>query len=90
MPDNIVEELTSIAVLHDHVELLFGLDDFIELNDVWMPDLFQDFDFSRNPLHILLIVNFIFFEDFDGNLSTIYQKIALTFSPVRVCCPSFT
>lgn len=68
MPDDVVEELTSIAVLHDHIELLFCLNDFIQLNNIWMPDFLEDFDFSRYPLYILLVMDLVFLKDFNGHL----------------------
>lgn len=37
--DDVVEELTAIAVLHDHVQLFFGLNDFIELDHVGVSHL---------------------------------------------------
>jgi hypothetical protein len=33
-----------------------------------MSDLLQYFYFSRNALHILLVVNLILFQDFNGDL----------------------
>ena len=68
VPYYVVEELASVAVLHDHVELFFSLDDFVKLNHIWMSDLLQYFYFSRNALHILLVVNLILFQDFNGDL----------------------
>ena len=67
MPHDVVKELATIAVLHDHVELFFGLDDFIELNDVWMPNFLKNFDLSGNALDIFLIVNLVLFQDFDSH-----------------------
>lgn len=68
VPYDVVEELTPIAVLHDHVELLLCLNDLIELNDVRMPYLLEDLDFSRYALYVLLVVNFVLFQDFNSNL----------------------
>lgn len=65
---NEIKELTPITVFHDHIELLLGFNDFIKLDNVWMPYLFQYFDFSSNSFDIFLIVNFIFLEYFDCNL----------------------
>ena len=31
-----------------------------------MSDLLEDFDFSCDSLHVFLIINFVFLEDFDG------------------------
>ena len=68
MPYDVVEELSPIAVLHDHVKFFFGLNNFIKLYNIWMSDLFENFDFSRNALHIFLIMDLVFFEDFNGDL----------------------
>jgi len=76
MSHDVVEKLTSIAVLHDHIELLLCLDDFIELNNIGMPDLLEYFDFSRYPLDILLVVNLVLLEDFNGHLQSINNTIA--------------
>ena len=38
--DDVVEKLASVRILHDQVELLWGLDDFIKLNDVRVSDHF--------------------------------------------------
>jgi hypothetical protein len=69
MSYNVVEEFTSIGIFHDHVELFFGFNNFIELNDVWMSHFLQDFDFSRYSFNVFLIVNFIFLQNFNGNLT---------------------
>lgn len=61
MPHDVVEELTTVAILHDHVELFFGLNDLVKLDYVWMSDLLQDFDLSGDTLDILLIMDLIFF-----------------------------
>jgi hypothetical protein len=68
VPDDVVEQLASVGILHDHKQLFFGLDDFIELDDVRMAYFLQDFDFTSNSLDILLIVNFVLLKNFDGDL----------------------
>jgi hypothetical protein len=68
MSYNVVEEFTSIGIFHDHVELFFGFNNFIKLNDIWMSHFFQNLDFSSNSFNVFLIVNFIFFKDFNSNL----------------------
>ena len=40
----------------------------IELDDVGMPHNLEDMDLSCDPLDIALILDFIFFEDFNSNL----------------------
>jgi hypothetical protein len=69
MPHDVVEELSPVAVLHDHVKLFFGLNDLVELNYIRMSDLLQNFDFSRNALHIFLIMDLVLFENFNGDLN---------------------
>ena len=68
--DNEVKKLATISILHDQVELLRGFYDFIKLNDVWVPDHFQDVDFSCNSFDIINVLDFIFFKNFDSNSLT--------------------
>ena len=59
MPNDVVEQFSSIAVLHDHVQFFLRLDDLIELDDVGVSDLLQDLYFPRNSLNIPLIVDLV-------------------------------
>ena len=54
--------------LHNQIELSRCLDDFIELNHIRVPDLLQDLDLPRDSLDVLLVVDLVFLEDFDGDL----------------------
>lgn len=38
--DDQVKQLAALCKLHDQVQLVFGLDDFVELNDVGMSHCF--------------------------------------------------
>ena len=67
--DDIVEELTTVTVFHDHVKLFFCFDDFVELDHVGVSDLLQDFDLSGDSLHVLLVMDFIFLQNFNRNLN---------------------
>ena len=67
--DDVVEELTAVAVLHDHIKLFFGLDDFVELDDVRVSHLLQDLDLTSDSLIVLLVMDFVFLEDFNRNLN---------------------
>jgi hypothetical protein len=63
--DDVVEELSALHVLHDEEELLGGLDDLVQLDDVGVPDEFEDVDLPRNPLHIrhvdyLLLLQYLY------------------------------
>ena len=73
MPDDVIKQFSTIAVLHDHIKLLFGFDDFIELNDIWMPDFLENFYLSSNTFHILLIVDFVLLENLDCDLYIIRE-----------------
>lgn len=65
--DDEVEKLSTVGIFHDHKEFLISFDDLIELNNVWMAYLLENFDLTCNSLHVFLVVNFVFFEDLDGN-----------------------
>ena len=68
VPDDVVEQLTAAAVLHDHVELLFSFNNLVELNDVGVTHLLENLDFPGDSLDVLLIVDLVFLEDLNGDL----------------------
>ena len=76
MSDDVIEQLAAAAILHDHVKLFFSFNYLIELNDIWVSYLLEDFDFPSDSLDIFLIVNLVFFEDFDGNLFASQRVLA--------------
>ena len=53
--DNHVKKFAAIGVLHDEVEILFCLYDLVDLDDVGMVELFEDFDLATDSLDILLV-----------------------------------
>ena len=61
--NDVIKQLTSIGVLHDQVKFILCLDDLVELNDPWVPNLFQDSYLSSNPINVHLIRDFWFFQD---------------------------
>lgn len=65
---DVVEELAAVAVLHNHVEFLFGLDDFVQLNDIGVADLLENFDLASDALNVFLVVDLVLLENFDGDL----------------------
>lgn len=65
--DNLFEKLAFRDELHDEEELLWGFDDFIELNEIGVADLFEDMYFAGDTFYISNIDDFIFFEYFDGD-----------------------
>ena len=66
MPYYVVKQLTAAAIFHYHVKLLFGFNNLIELNDVWMSDLLENFDFPGDPFNVLLIIDLVLLKNLDG------------------------
>ena len=64
-----LKELSVLCKLHDQIQVLVSFYNFIELHHIGVMDLFENFDFSRNSLNILLFLNFRFFKHLDCNLS---------------------
>lgn len=64
--DDMVEELPLFHELHDEEQLFGGFDDLVELDDVGVPDQFQDVDLPRDPFHVGHLRNLALFEYFDG------------------------
>ena len=60
---------------------------FIQLDHVGMSHFLQNFNFSRDPLDVLLVVYFILLQDFHSYLPI---TGGLTFSPVSTCVPCLT
>jgi hypothetical protein len=50
--NNVVKQLATAGVLHDQVQLSRRLNDFVQLDDVRMPDELEYVDLSCNPLHV--------------------------------------
>jgi len=68
MCDNVIEELPRAAVFHDQEELGLCLNDFVELDHIWMPHFLKDFDLARNALHILFVFDLVFLENLHSDL----------------------
>ena len=66
--DDVVEEFTAFSILHDEVDVGFGFDDLVELDDVGMAEYFEDADFAGDTFDVWLFDNFLFLEGFDGHL----------------------
>ena len=67
---DVVEELATLGILHDQVQLFGRFNDFIELNNVWMSDHFKDVDFTRYSFDVVNVKDFILLKNFDSNLLT--------------------
>ena len=80
---DIIEELATICIFHDHEKLFLCFDDLynrqlkgltvggtylVELDDVGVAHLLQNFDLAGDALNVFLVVDLLFLQDFDGNL----------------------
>lgn len=70
MPDDIVKELSSGYILHDHKDIGGGGDDLVELNDMGMAKEFQVLNLSSDFPHNVQTLNLLTIQDFDSNLVT--------------------
>lgn len=61
MPNDVIKKLTTIAKFHDHIKFFFRFNNFIELNDVGVPNFLEDFNLSGDSLDIFLIVDLVLF-----------------------------
>ena len=59
--DDVIEQFTSLCILHNEVQFRISFYDFIQLDEVWMSDHFENLDFSSDPLNVALVFNFILF-----------------------------
>lgn len=50
--DDVVEEFTAFSILHDEVDVGFGFDDLVELDDVGMAEYFEDADFAGDTFDV--------------------------------------
>jgi hypothetical protein len=65
-----LEEFPLLHVLHDQEEVLGGLNNFVQLNDIGVSDELKDVDFPVDSFHIGNIDNFVFLQYLDGNFFT--------------------
>lgn len=68
MPDYIVKQLATVAVLHNHVELFFRFNDFVQLNHVGVAHLLKNFDFTSYALNVFLVMDLVLLENLDCDL----------------------
>ena len=66
--DDVVEQLAAFTILHDHVELLRGLNNFVEVDDVWVPDQLEYVDLARHALYVRDFCDPLLFQNFDCHL----------------------
>ena len=82
-----LKQLSARTIFHDQVEIVVVFDHLIQLNDVRMPNFFQDCDFSIYSVNIGLILDFIFFQYFDGDFIASYNVCPLfNFAKCSLTC----
>ncbi len=65
--DDVFEQLAALCVLHDQEELFGTFDDFVELDEVRMPDDLEYVDLSGDPLDVCDLDDLVLVEDLDGH-----------------------
>ena len=63
-----VEKFAALHELHDQVEILLCLDNLVDLHNVGMVQLFENFDFTANALDVFLFFDTGLFKYFHGDL----------------------
>ena len=88
IPDDVVEQLAGIGMLHDQVKLTFRLYYLIELNHSRVTYFLEYFNFASNPIDIGLILNFILLQNFNGHFllrNGVNAQLDLTKSALTEC-----
>ena len=78
---NVIEKLTTLCVLHDEMNVSFGFNDFVELDDVGVTEDFKDADLSSDSFDVGLFYDFLFLKGFDGDFllsENVCTKLDLT------------
>ena len=65
--DDVVEKLAPLCIFHDQMDVSFGLNDFVKLDDVWMTQDFEYAYFSGDSLDVRLFYNFLFLQGLYGD-----------------------
>ena len=53
-----LKELAAAGELHHQVQIFVRLDDLVDLHDIGMVQLLEDFDFATDALDVLLVFDF--------------------------------
>lgn len=72
---NVVKELSTTCVLHDHENFSWGVDDIVEGGDVGVLQQFDNQNFSQDPFNVFLVCNRRFFETFYRELAEAKSKV---------------
>ena len=73
MDNKVIIELSTSGMFHHQKDCVFGLNNFVELDDIWMMERFHDSDLSVK-LCKLLFIQLGLVNDFDGDLVFISKK----------------
>ena len=65
--DDEIEKVTTFPELHDQIQSLCCLYNFVELNDVWVSHQFHYFDFPADSFDVCFFENQVLLQDFDGH-----------------------
>ena len=61
------EKFTLLSELRNKEDVLIGFDDFVELNNIGVPEYSHDFNLSVDSLLIVFVFDSFFVDNFDGN-----------------------
>ena len=64
--DDVIKKLSFGHVFGDQVELFWGLDDFIQLDDIGMSCQFQNLDLPRHSFNVNIFYDLMFFKYFNS------------------------
>ena len=88
--DDVLEQLATRAVFHDEVQVVIVLDHFVQLHNVWVPNLLENGDLTVDPIDIRLILNFVLLKDFNCYLVAGYDMRSLLDLAKRTFTLGFT
>jgi len=80
----IIIELSALCVLHDDEDVIGGIEDFVEFDDILVVDEFEYFDlsFDLSRRSTTLDIIFLFF------ILRLFRILTATFNPVKSCLAS--
>lgn len=64
--NNVIKEFSTARVFHDEIQLAASFNDFIELDNVRVPDQFQDVDLTSDTFYISNFQDTLFLQNLDG------------------------
>ena len=63
--NDVVEKLALLHKLHNQKQLFGGLNDLIQLDEIWMSNKFENMNFACDSFDVGDFADFIFFQEFD-------------------------